>query len=1645
MTLDVLREREAILRSKRAELTSTVLSRKRKLRELYTVARCTEPVPTLSGLALNDPIDDGEASFLNANDILKGRIFNELTLPTRAPCALNLTSPSRQSPITPPIISDLPKPYSNLSTADRSRRLSPTRTEDGISRPKGSPSHFDAHSTSQSPVKGIREDHPAPGGYTNTGLTGLDAARPSRATQSRSLDQASAGGETLHLTGQVLPHPDRNSAVESAGASPNREALVAEDPHRSPGKHLYPPIPDLSPNTLGQSASDRGANVADKAHISIPDPASRTVRSSPLQENAHSQQRFTGLNGHGYNRLGPDGRDHESALSLTVPAAEATSSPTSTVGPFSQKTPGTATSTDTSPDNEQMPEDAQSTSEKRHPAYGPSVARHDVVSRSPSTPDGQLQLEEQQAKRDPSAHMPVHDTQLVGGESLSGQAHLSTKPLDSIDVVPADRTRLDRDAAVPVEDDDDEVIGVPTPAHQLMPVNQTNVKAVSPRALFSNDQTPVSGDHSIATGAPDRKNPIDRHNHSASTPISVGTSINIQASSDTKAEPPVPSSNREGLVTQDVDMVDGDSPEEAKDRTTSTKTSYSPVAVQSPPERMTTRVSSGAIRHKSVSEILGEVPRPSIPQTEAAAHPTALTEGSRQLPNVVQPVNGETALVGDVQSHRSERRDRGKLPTVVFAKQQPRSAAESTSLVNRKPHNAGSVDMPEEQRYLLALWAVQATSLAHSQPLGSLLSTANKTLTTASAFVDLHEQQDVRILRRIDQLQSANKWSFRQLKRVPEPVRPAGHWDILLDQMKWLRTDFREERKWKYAAALKMADACAEWVVSDQSTRAMLQVRVSPVGRSNRKTLTTEPIDADTVNKGHHQPDSNTAQLLHDTPDLVPSTALDSPAETPSDSGSRFDFALAKAPAGLFSLPAESVTFTIEPTPVSDKLLSELPLYEAPGDNIAAGISSDSVWQSPIVPTSKYIGGKLTVRQKAVPQKKSRFEFEEEEEDTLDSMSSEIKPALALDGAPEAARPQRTPEQTNVALFDPEHKHIRDRIHAGHAFRPPSEYPMPLQTFFECRQSSQWTWTEDDKLRALVKEYSYNWSLISDILSSRSTFSSGAERRTPWECFERWISLEGLPADMQKTQYFRTYHGRLELAQRTLMAQPQPAQQQSAQQPQQSPQQSGSQITPVRRRTAQPVRVERRKNTKYLALIDAMRKLAKKRETTLQKQQHAAGMAAQRKANVEAQPSRAPVRTPQDFSRMKYEREVKIQEKIQERTEAYRQQVLAQQRVAMQSRSLQQNGPPSGIPSATAQQMSNGLSNAVHPSAGHAGGQLPPGHPQGIPPGQGRPHPISQNLPNGLHNHSGGVPANMAGNVAMGLKGLPQPAGQAGVSAHQRHQPQMPQDMRVLMETNRIQQEQRRYLQQQQQQQHQHQQQQHAPHQHQHQSQQQYGHQQQTHGQQGPSSSPNMNQPNGFPNASMQNNPAMLAALQAASNASNMPNPAANGVNGPIGASGSPRMGQNGGSLGNVPQQLSSGMIPAINSISHQVKTQNPGASPEQIRSLTNEQLVQYQHRINQAAMNAAAGGGASPGAVMASMGSLPNQQIYAQMLRAQQANQRAQQANQAVRPASTGPNGVRAASRSATPQTHRSGSAQIGQGPDQSPRPPQAQMAGGK
>lgn len=904
-------------------------------------------------------------------------------------------------------------------------------------------------------------------------------------------------------------------------------------------------------------------------------------------------------------------------LSLEVPTqldrhaqADAASSPGSTLGPLSATTSANIheTSADTSPDNEVHHYDAEAVDEKPGPETPPELAPTQEELREKEAHDKRLKAQIHLARERILESSPITaeaqllEEQAAAASSTPGrEADAQTDPLQPDGRQPESRELAGEETAQELmddeEEDQDEVVGVPTPEDEKAP--ETGGLGLEP----SHGETVSQHDEKVVRmdlDKPEEVQPKDKDvEHIARTPESMDTAEPMQISPPKKAEPTIPS--------------------EPTPRHTPS------VAAPAPPvERMTTRVASGAMRHKSVSEILGETPRQiSTPASEkSTGRAAAGSESTSGASTPMVPASKMRRL-----AERASQKDHGKLSTVVFAKQPGKK--DSSSLVSVGTKAQG----PEYPDYFMPLINAQAYATTRShQPLDSLLQTAHKTITTSNASLPYQEAQAHKIIRRIHNLQNSDKWSFRQPKRAPEPNRLATHWDELLKEAKWMRTDFREERKWKMAFARKVAHDCAMWVHGTPAQRQLLQRKVA-------SHEAVEQVDEQMIDAADAE-----AEITHPTPDLVPSSDNEGPSDE-FDDEPRISLIDTIAPTAIFSLDNDDLVFGLNRSAASDKLLQELPMYGTPlkvhsKDLPISDVDPDASWRKPYLPLSKYIEGKIVLKDDTPPMKRSRYQYEQESDD---------EDQVIFD---DCAQNKELPlSQVDVALFNPENKHIRDRIHAGHQFRPPSEYQMPLQTFFENRHPSQWTWAEDDELKQLVREYQYNWSLIASMLSSKSLYSSAAERRTPWECFERWIHLEGLPADMQKTHYFRAYNNRLEAAQRSLLAQ---VQQQAAQ----PPPAPGSTATPVRqlRRSTTSVRVERRRNQKHLTLVDAMRKLAKKRETALQKQQQAQHSANMRKQNETAQPTMNK-HTPQQISKLKHEREVALQERharMQMQQEAHR-------------------------------------------------------------------------------------------------------------------------------------------------------------------------------------------------------------------------------------------------------------------------------------------------------------------------------------------------------------------------------------------------------
>ncbi|PHH62910.1 hypothetical protein CDD81_6543 [Ophiocordyceps australis] len=961
-------------------------------------------------------------------------------------------------------------------------------------------------------------------------------------------------------------------------------------------------------------------------------------------------------------------------------------------------------------------------------------------------------------------------------------------------------------------------------------------------------------------------------------------------------------------------------------------------------ERAVTRVSSGALRRKSVNEIVGAMSR------SAPCSSREVTKRSHdQLTPVTSTPQSPASRVRSIAAKRKVR-VKGHAPKVLFGKQPKRHEDKALASGHKE-----SVQASDD--YYTPLF-VQNFTMASKwmQPLDRMLFQASKTISSPDASLVIEDHQFCKVLRRVYHLQQHEKWCLRQPKRCAEPVRPPSHMDVLIQEMKWMRTDFREERKWKMCIARTLATACAEWVEASAEERLLLQVAaaVGPKRQASMQEEMAMQVDAEDF-------------------EMQTSTVLSPPGEDKCAQGMDMmdDLAEAISPSALFALHDDDVVFGMQRTAAADKLLNELPMYGAPLNTAAqqdakVDYDADAHWRRPALPLSKYVEGEMRLVESPRLQKRTRYVFRDE--DSADEEEESVEGQLGVSAV-------LAPRASEVSLFSPDCKAIRDRLHAGHQFRPPSEFPMPLQSFFECRSSSQWTLAEDDELRGLVREYSYNWSLISTMLGSRSIFSGGAERRTPWECFERWINLEGLPADMQKTQYFKAYNARIESAQRLIAQQNQQAAQQANT--------AGTSIAAVRRRPTIPMRVERRRNQKHLTMIEAMRKLAKKRETAAQKQQHSASQHPNKKANDNY--PRGTARTPQEYSLLRWERDQALAEKVVQYTQRHE----AQKRALLQAQ-------------ARAQSQGTGVNVSVGSAVGRQVAQQ---------------YAANQMRRMSMQPASNGVGLGpMGGAAGLHVNGVAQAQMQSALQPqHRMPVPNQPPDANLMLRAQRISEQQRAAVQHQHQQQQvlaQQQQQQHHQHQHlaqplapqqqqqppppppppppQQQQQSQQQPRQATPGTPGPAASQHSSPPlrngvNALGQASFVNNAQALMASYTATTATmnGHATPQTNGLHmaSPVSVS----------SPGPRPHaQLTPVMSAQLSQLEASIRAKNPNMPPDHVRQLATGELTRALMTQRQNAMNAAAG---QPGQT-----SLPNGMTattsphqYAALLRQQQQQQQQQ------------------------------------------------------
>ncbi|KAI8089856.1 uncharacterized protein BX664DRAFT_315017 [Halteromyces radiatus] len=494
-----------------------------------------------------------------------------------------------------------------------------------------------------------------------------------------------------------------------------------------------------------------------------------------------------------------------------------------------------------------------------------------------------------------------------------------------------------------------------------------------------------------------------------------------------------------------------------------------------PPARMVTRGVSGAVRPKSVDEILS-----SLDQKDVGALSSKEPKSNHHSPT--PPLLKQRTQ----QIHITQ-----KKPDWKIGQPQMYNGVK-----------VGDIGGDRIQTLDLFAWQVKAKA----QPLHKALQTAKKTITTQDWKLAREEMKAIKIIQRIEDLKAKNMWGFRQLKRHRASPRSKTHWDSLLDEMKWMQTDYKEERKWKKAMAFMISRAVMEWHwVEDKSTVCVKSKIPSPLASPlHGPQVTNMDVDGNLLDTTEKEDDDLKAMDMEPVTPLDPTfdstTIFKTPPTSEHLSPSTVDDASSKTPSSP-SLSAATIQqyrslirdlnpdIPLITLPVQEfgdldahALFPDLLLYEPPNPNYDDPYF-DEIEFSRIVPFSALMSRKIElVSRSHVTQSKRTIDGEP----IVSPYDPKVKKIKTL---PQHNRFDTTPLIS--PLFAP--KKIKDTPALQPSTPPVSHTHAPN------------TWSEDDDvcLIKLILQYSFNWDLICDTLNADRLPISGL-RRTPWECHERW-------------------------------------------------------------------------------------------------------------------------------------------------------------------------------------------------------------------------------------------------------------------------------------------------------------------------------------------------------------------------------------------------------------------------------------------------------------------------------------------------------------------------------------------------------------
>lgn len=392
-----------------------------------------------------------------------------------------------------------------------------------------------------------------------------------------------------------------------------------------------------------------------------------------------------------------------------------------------------------------------------------------------------------------------------------------------------------------------------------------------------------------------------------------------------------------------------------------------------------------------------------------------------------------------------------------------------------------------------ALPLAELKYMIQTLPLIKLIPMAHKALTTDIMNNALSEGRITVVSSRIEELRRLGLWSLRQPRKFIDAwENEQSHHRTLIEEAKWMQADFKEGQKYKIAICTTLAHAVMEyWAYGE-----VCCIKTKPIEESRMCTEDCDPKTEgnDNLNKLHSfEGEDHNSQTMTAEADALQkgNTDCDIEVDESADPNIQKDEGI-------------STDLLLKRLDTSDEVA--LPNLQKSPPYKCKGIKSDNSWQPFKVKLSfDELNSTERTIAKDIPLYMGIRETWDSQEDLPFVPISKTMITLEDDHFFKLVERQIIDdEQSLVQLSKRRGMFYGNR--RSHYLKPP---PAPSLRYLQNRTPTIWLPEDDQELVKNINAYAYNWELISAHMTRRPSVSylSNIERRTPWQCFERFVQL----------------------------------------------------------------------------------------------------------------------------------------------------------------------------------------------------------------------------------------------------------------------------------------------------------------------------------------------------------------------------------------------------------------------------------------------------------------------------------------------------------------------------------------------------------